>query len=163
MMSPKISEGSGENLDITRAAMMGRLTKLSFRPTRSRICLNSGLANLQLQEILLDRNADLLQWQVVGVLTEGVLDLDADLLDAEEDVCHDQCDGNCHEAEPIDERERKREAIDHQGPSQVDCICEGQRRRPNPLARPAVAGQRLDVLVHTLQLVTVDQIPLPGH
>jgi hypothetical protein len=86
------------------------------------------------QQVLGDFGAELFQCQVVQIIAEGVLDFDADLLDAEEGVSHAQDRRHREPTERIDQCKWKREAIENQHAAQVDHIGIGERSRMDALA-----------------------------
>src|SRR5437899_469141 len=101
----------------------------------------------QLGQIHIDGLAELAQGEIIGVVPEWVLDLDANFLDTEECVGDQECYQNCPPSIQGHDGERHGEAVQDQGATEVDDIDKRQRRLANPFTTSIIIYQLLDVTI----------------
>lgn len=110
----------------------------------------------------MNRGAELVGGQVVLVVAEGTLDLDADFLDAEQQKRHHQDGQHRVPVQVVDQCKRQRITVHQERPAEMDDIRERYRGLPNPLAAANAIHKLLHVLVEVDQNDVGNQPTAPG-
>src|SRR5437660_434612 len=117
---PGPSEPGGDRREVSAADSIGLLhPDLDDLAGLDLMGVGLVMAPADRQQVLGDLDAEVLQGQVVEIVAEGVLDLDADLLDPEEGISHAERGQDREPAEGLDQGEGEREAVDDHHSAEV--------------------------------------------